>query len=257
MRTIVIASQKGGVAKTTTAVQMSAILNRLGHKTLLIDTDQQCNSSNTFRAQIEGVPTLYDVLVESGKNKKLISDVIQHTEIGDIVAADPLLAEAETKLSSSPNGLFELSDSFEKSDLSEYEYCVIDTGPNVNQLLMNSLIVADDVVIPIKASEYALQGLGNIYEAIKTVQKRFNSNLSVAGILLTMHSSRTKVGQAGKSIIEAEAERMGTRVFDTSIRTTVTVEESQVMKMPLIDYSSGSGVELDYEDFIKEYLGVE
>lgn len=256
MKTIVIANQKGGVAKTTTAVQLAAILNRMGHKTLLIDTDQQCNATSTYRAQIEGVPTLYDVLVESGKNKKSITETIQSTDVGDIVAADPLLSEAETKLSSSPNGLFELADAFEKSDLSEYEYCVIDTGPNVNQLLMNALICANDVIIPIKASEYALQGLGNIYEAIKTVQKRFNPKLTIAGILLTMYSDRTKVGQAGKSVIETEAAKMGVKVFKSTIRPTVTVEESQVMKMPLINYSSSSGVELDYEAFIEEYLGV-
>ena len=256
MKTIVVANQKGGVAKTTTAVQMAAILDRLGHKTLLIDTDQQCNATSTYKAEVEGVPTLYDILVESGKNKKNINEVVQHTEIGDIVAADPLLSEAETKLSSSPNGLFELSDAFEKSDLSEYEYCVIDTGPNVNQMLMNALIVADEVIIPIKASEYALQGLGNIYQAIKTVQKRFNNNLKIGGILLTMYSDRTKVGQAGKAVIENEAEKMGAKVFTATIRSTVAVEESQVLKMPLIDYMSG-GVELDYEEFIKEYLGVE
>ena len=250
MKVIVIANQKGGIGKTTTAMALSASLNGMGHKTLLVDADAQGNSSDTFRAAIEKQTTLYDVIL--AEDKVDINEAVQHTENGDIVASDPLLRKADEILSGDVEGLYYLSDAL--AHLKGYEYVVIDTAPALNIILYNCLIAADYVIIPITTDRYGIQGLVGLDQTISAVQKRQNRNLKVAGLLLVKYNDRTVLGQSGRTSIMEMAARMGTTVFDTMIRETVRVREAQAARENLMFYAPDSTAARDYTEFAKELV---
>ena len=150
----VIANQKGGIGKTTTATTLAGILNQKG-KTLLIDADPQGNSTSTYQAAIEDTATLYDVMVD--EDPVPLDEAVQHMQNGDIVALDPLLAKAGKLLDGNVEGMYRLQDALEMLD--GYDYIVIDTAPSLDIVLYNCLIAADEVIIPVTADAFALQGL--------------------------------------------------------------------------------------------------
>jgi chromosome partitioning protein len=250
---IAITNQKGGIGKTTTATSMAGILNERGYKTLLVDADLQCNSSDTFRAQIQGAPTLYDVLLEES-NPISVNDAIQHTEIGDIVAADELLEEADSKLTvKGIKGYTKLKTALE--DLKGYDYVIIDTPPSVAAVLRNVLIAADEVVIPMKAGRYSFQGLSKLADSINDA-KTLNPNLKIAGVLLVDMNERANVSKNAKEALDIVSQTLGTKVFRSVVRSCVKVVEAQDQRLTLIKYAKSCSAERDYEDFVEEYLGI-
>ena len=146
-KVIICASQKGGVGKTSTATALASIFAQRGYRTLIIDCDQQCNTTDTYRAETEGVATIYDVLLDESRIS--ISEAIQHTECGEILAGDSLLRQADEKLKGCVDGLYRMADALEKCG--EYDYIFIDTAPAMNSILHNCLIAADEVIIPVTA----------------------------------------------------------------------------------------------------------
>lgn len=252
MKIITVANQKGGVGKTTTAMCIAAILNAWGHNTLLIDTDGQCNSTDTYRAEVDGVATLYDLIISDDPCE--IEEAIQHTEAGDIIAGDPQLEVADIKLRDE-DAFFKLKDALE--GLKGYEYVIIDTNPDVNVMLRNALTAADEVVIPVTADRYPIKGLSQLTTTISKVQNRLNPKLMIAGLLLVKFKARTKLGQDTKNALSGIAEQIGTRLFDTYIRESISCQEAQTLRVPLIKYAPKCTTELDYEEFVKELLGEE
>ena len=250
METIVIANQKGGIGKTTTSINLANILDEMGYKVLLIDADQQGNSTDTYQATVEGTATLYDVLM--GDHIPL-KEAMQHTEAGDIVASDPLLREADAKLSSDPEGEYRMIMALE--GLEGYDYVIIDTAPALNWILRNCLICANKVIIPITADRYGLQGLASLNEAIKAVKKRQNKELDVAGLLLIKYNERTILGKEVAESLEKIAEDMDTKLFHSKIRESVKTRESQALRMPLIKYAPYCTTALDYRELVEE-LGI-
>lgn len=259
MKVILICNQKGGVAKTTTTLAMANILNKAGHKTLIIDTDVQGNTTSQMGAKIEDTCTLYDVIVEPSKeNRCKIEEAIQHTERGDIIASDPLLERAELDLASDSFSAFNLKNAFNESKISEeYEYVIIDSGPRIDKLLTCALVATDEVLIPIEAAPFSLEGLSQVANPIKQVQQTFNQNLKIGGILMTMYDEKTNLSKSIKEVADKIAEAIGTRVFDTFIRKTTKVGEAQSFKQSLNEYAPYATAERDYEQFLEEYLGVE
>jgi chromosome partitioning protein len=250
MKTILIANQKGGIGKTTTATALASILSEKGYRTLLIDADQQGNSSDTYEARIEGAATLYDVLLDDERIP--IKDAIQQTKNGDIVASDPLLRKADEILNSDINGLYRLQEALD--ELPGYDYVVIDTAPAMNRILHNCLIAADEVVIPVTADRYALQGLAQLNETIQAVRKRQNTKLKVAGFLLIKYNARTLLGKEVKESLEKIAARMETRLFETAIRESTKAKEAQAVRSTLIRYAPESTTAQDYIHFADELL---
>ena len=247
--TFVVANQKGGIGKTTTATTLASILGRK-KKTLLIDADPQGNSTNTYEAQIEDTATLYDVMVDS--DKLPLKDAIQHMPTGDIVASDPLLSKAEKMLDGDVEGLYRLKDAVEALD--EYDYIVIDTAPSMNVILYNCLIAADQVVIPVTADSYALQGLMQLRDTIKAVQRRQNPGLTIAGLLLIKFSGRSNLEKNVQEYLQELSEKMETKVFKTAIRECVKTKEALSKKKMLIDYAPKCTTMEDYNAFTKELL---
>lgn len=250
MKVIVIANQKGGIGKTTTAVAVASVLNSKGYKTLLIDADQQGNSTDTYRAEIEGVATLYDVLMD---DHIPLEEAIQQLENGDIVASDPLLREGDAKLSTDAEGEYRMINAIE--NLKGYEYVVIDTAPAVNLILRNCLIAANEVVIPVTADRYGLQGLAQLSETISAIRKRQNKGIKIAGLLLVKFNSRTNLSKEVKDSLTSIAEAMGTKLFETTIRESTKAKEAQAMRTTLIKYAPNSTTAEDYNTFVDELIG--
>jgi chromosome partitioning protein len=245
----VVANQKGGIGKSTTATNLAGILGRTA-KTLLIDADPQGNSTSTYEAQVENVATLYDVIIDS--DKLAISEAIQHTDNGDIVASDPLLVKAEKMLDGDLEGFYRLKDALD--ELEGYEYIVIDTAPSLNIILYNCLIAADKVIIPVTADSYAMQGIQQLYDTIMSVKRRQNRNLSIEGLLLVRYSGRSNLEREVKDSIEQIAAQMDTKLFKTVIRECIKTKEAQEAKKLLIDYAPKCNTCLDYLDFADELI---
>lgn len=252
-KVIAVTNQKGGIGKTTTATSVAAILAERGFKTLLIDTDKQCNSTDTFRAKIEDTPTLYDVLLEENSPISL-KEAIQHTEIGDVVASDQLLCEADAKLSQKGiKGYTKLKKAMQ--DVSDYDYVIIDTPPAVDTILRNVLIASDEVIIPMKVGRYSFQGINDLADTINDA-KALNPNLKIAGVLLVDMNERTNVAQDAKEALSIACKTLNTTIFKSVVRSCVKVPEAQDERLTLIKYAKGCTTERDYEDFVEEYFGV-
>lgn len=250
MKVFVVANQKGGIGKTTTATNLAGILAKRA-KTLLIDADPQGNSSSTYQAQIKDVATLYDVMIDS--DKLPIDEAIQHLENGDIVASDPLLSKAEKMLDGDVEGFYRLKDAIDELD--GYEYVVIDTAPSLNVIMYNCLIAADEVIIPLTADAYARQGISQLYDTIMAVKRRQNSALKIAGLLLVKYAGRSNLERTTREEISGQAKEMGTKLFDTAIRECVKTKEAQEKKKLLIDYAPKCNTMIDYMEFVEELLG--
>jgi len=249
--TFVVANQKGGIGKTTTATTLAGILAKK-KKTLFIDADPQGNSTSTYQAVIEDQATLYDVMVDS--DKLPLEDAIQHMPNGDIVASDPLLSKAEKMLDGDVEGLYRLKDAIE--ELEGYDYIVIDTAPSLNVILYNCLIAADQVIIPVTADTYAMQGLQQLYDTIKAVQRRQNPELSIAGLLLVKFAGRANLEKNIQKELEELADSMHTKLFQTAIRECVKTKEAQTQKKLLVDYAPNCTTMQDYQAFASELLKV-
>ena len=249
MYVIAVTNQKGGVGKTTTATALVTGLTRKGYKVLLVDTDPQCNSTDTFRALVHNQATLYDVLVAGDP----IQEAIQHTEIGDIVAGDPLLADAEQKITEQGRE-YRLKEAMDALDADAYDICVIDTPPDLGILLTNALTAAHGCIIPVSTDRYAMAGLSQLAQSIARVRKYSNRDLKIDGLLIVMDEPRTKLSKEIKESVPEICEKLGTRCFETTIRKAQAVKDAQKSRLSLFTYAPECNAALDYEAFIDEFL---
>ena len=250
MKTIVIASSKGGSTKTTTSSTLARILSKMDFKTLLIDADLQCNSSDLYRAETNGATTLFDVILDD--NPVDINEAIQHTDNGDIIAGDPLLRKADIILAGDPDGAHRLQDALKK--LKGYDYVIIDTAPAINIMLHNALVAADDVIIPITADRFAIQGISELSTTIHAIKNRQNTKLNLAGILLCKYHDKQSLDKSILEGLEQISEQIGTKVFETKIRECAKVRQSQTVRKQLIDYAPACTTARDYWKFTEELI---
>ena len=245
-KTFVIANQKGGIGKTTTATTLAGILSKKG-KTLLIDADQQCNSTSTYQAQIDDCPTLYDVVIDS--DHLPLDEAIQHMPNGDIVASDPLLAKSEKMLDGDIDGLYHLQDAI--NELSGYDYIVIDTAPSLSVILYNCLIAADEVIIPVQAAYLPIKGLEQLLKTISRVKRKMNPNLNIMGILLTMVDYRTNYANEITDVLY-QVYGNSIHIFENVIPMSVRAAESPAEGVSIYTHDGKGKVALAYEALTKE-----
>lgn len=246
---IAVANQKGGIGKTTTSLALADALNMKGKKVLYVDLDPQCNGTGNYRAKVEGVGTLYDLLVNGD------TDCIQTTERGDIIAGDPLLKEA-SKVIDGAAATFKL-----KKGLTEirkkYDYIILDTPPALSILLTNALTAADKVIIPLTADLFGLQGLTQLHDTIAEVQEFTNPGLTVDGLLLVKYKERTNLTKEIHAALPEYTKLLNTKVYETKIREAVATQEAQAARESLFTWAPASTTAEDYMNLLNEYTGGE
>lgn len=253
MKVYCVANKKGGIGKTTTATNLASVLSDRGYKTLLIDADPQCNSTDTYRAEVEDTATLYDVVL-GYDDPTSIEEAIQHTEIGDIVASDPLLNEAETRFKNeSGEEYFRLKDALDQ--LKGYDFVVIDTAPADNKLLKNCLIASDEVIIPVTADRYGIQGLSELNHTINTIKKRNNPNLKIAGLLMIKYKERLLLTQEVLEGLTKVSKQLETKVFNTKIRESTGTQQAQAQRTTVVNFDKKNNTAMDYVAFVDELIG--
>lgn len=249
-RVTTIINQKGGVGKTTTAHALCTGLLHKGFKTLVVDTDPQGNISYTMKANMQGKG-----LYEAMKEESPITDLIQHTEQGDILPSTLLLTAADLEFTET--GREYIIDSILESVKERYSHIIIDSPPTLGVLTINALTASSDVVIPMGADIYSLQGLNQLYSTINKVKRFCNKNITIAGILLTRYSGRTILSRDIKEGIESKAKELNSRLYETIIREGVAVKEAQTRQASLFEHAPQSNPAIDYMAFIEEYLAQE
>jgi len=246
-RVIAIANQKGGVGKTTTAVNLGAALAELDFRVLVVDLDPQGNATTGLGLNPRDLSgSIYDVLL----NDASVEDAVEPTSIKNlfVVPATIDLAGAEIELVPQISRELKLKRALDIIR-DQYDLVLIDCPPSLGLLTVNGLAASDDVIVPIQCEYYALEGLGQLLRNVSLVQANLNPDLDVRGIILTMYDARTKLAD---QVVNEVREYFGNRVYSTVVPRTVRLSEAPSFGQPIIVFDAASRGAKAYRDLAKE-----
>jgi len=245
---IALSNQKGGVGKTTSAVNIASFLAITETPILLIDMDPQANASTALGISNCDQYSIYDAII----NNKNIKDCIQKTEIDylNIVPSNAKLAGAEIELVSMFTRESILKECLQEVQ-GQYKYIIIDSPPSLGLLTINVLTASNSIIIPIQCEYYALEGLSQLLNTIRLVQKNLNSNLDIEGILVTMYDSRLNLSQ---QVLKEVQDYFGDKVYQTLINRNVRLGEAPSHGKPIVLYDASSTGSQNYMNLVSEIL---
>ena len=243
---IAIANQKGGVGKTTTAVNLCCALKMKGKRVLLLDCDPQGNSSSGMGVDKHSTPSAYELITKTAD----ILDCIRKTPYGDVIPSNKELSGATVELVNKVRREYVLKDALQLV-YNGYDYIFIDCPPSLELLTLNALVAADSVLIPMQCEYYALEGIADLMTTIKLCNKRLNPSLKIQGIVLTMYDSRTNLTQ---QVAFELKEYFGGKVYETVIPRSVRLSEAPSHGKPGVAYDKIGKGSRAYMRLAEEFL---
>lgn len=249
-KVISVANQKGGVGKTTTAVNLSTLLAKRGKKVLLIDTDPQGNATSGLGVTKEVELSVYDILV----GETTFEETVQETEVKNlkVCPSNISLAGAEVELVSMMSREQRLKVKLDVAK-EEYDFIIIDCPPSLGLVTLNAFTASDSVLIPVQCEYFALEGLGQLLNTVNLVKKHLNKNLEIEGALLTMYDARTNLSN---QVVKEVKKYFEDKVYKTVIPRNVRLSEAPSYGMPISIYDPKSKGAKAYEKFTKELLKI-
>lgn len=246
---IAITNQKGGVGKTTTACALLSSLHHRGARALGVDLDPQGSLSFSLGLDIERCATIYDVF----RGKCSPQEALSHTETCDVLPANILLSAAELEFNR-PGREFLLKTALSRLP-DQYDAVIIDTPPALNLLTVNAYVATDGLIIPMAPEVLSLLGVSQIKETIDSVREYYNSHLKVLGILLTRYNPRLNLNREMLELSQQMAAQLDTQVFQSRIRTSVSVAAAPAHGVSVLDYAPEAKPSADYEQLCDELFG--